>query len=98
MDVILLALVKQDRELALADEARQAVGGGHIAGRQGRQRRGVELRDLARRGDLLPVLVDQERGSGVGVLAQAAQSFLQLQELFAEHDEVVRTHGKSHKV
>src|SRR5215469_11954035 len=60
MDVVLLPLVKEDRKLFFPDEPGQAVGGRHVARGQGRQRGRVQGVQVADRGDLLPVLVDQE--------------------------------------
>ena len=70
VDVVLLALVEEDRELLLADEAGQAVGGGHVAGGERGQRRGVEVLDVPVGRDLLSVLVDEEDDLGVGVDAE----------------------------
>src|SRR3954453_5453637 len=80
--------MEQYRELPLPDQLGQPVGGGHVAGRQRRERGGVELLDLPRRGDLLAVLVDQEDGLGVGLLAQTAQSLLKVLELLLVKHEV----------
>ena len=71
VDVVLLPLVEEHRELALADQLGEAVGGRDVAGRQRGERGGVELLDLAGGGDLLAVLVDQEDGLGVGVRGAA---------------------------
>ena len=67
VDVVALALVEEDRELLLADEPGEAVGGGDVAGGEGGERGGVEVLDLALGGDLLAVLVDEEDDLGVGV-------------------------------
>ena len=66
----LLALVEEDRELLLADQPGEPVGGGDVAGGERGERGGVEVLDLALRGDLLAVLVDQEDDLGVGVHAE----------------------------
>src|SRR5581483_7392365 len=80
--------MEQHRELPLPDQLGQTIGGGHVAGRQRGEGGGVELLDLPRRGDLLAVLVDQEDGLGVGLLAQTAQSLLKVLELLLVKHEV----------
>src|SRR6185295_1933078 len=74
-------------------QLRQPVGGSHVAGGQRGERGGVELLDLSRRGNLLTVLVDQEDGLGVGLLAQTAQGLLEMPELLLVKHEVGCAHG-----
>ena len=52
--------VEEDRELLLADEFGQTVGGGDVAGRQRGERGRVDAAHVAVNGDLLAVLVDQK--------------------------------------
>ena len=93
VDVVALALVEEDRELLLADQAGQPVGGGHVAGGERGEGGGVEVLDLALRGDLLAVLVDEEDDLGVGVDAELRDDLLDLVELLLVHHNVGRRHS-----
>ena len=69
----LLPLVEEDRELLLADQLGQPVGGGDVAGGQRGERGRVDAAHVAVDGDLLAVLVDQEDDLGVGVDLQTLE-------------------------
>ncbi len=84
--------MKEDRELFLADELRQAVGGGDVAGRQRGKRRRIDAGHVALRGDLLAVLVDQKDNFRVGVDLQTVESVLDLQVLLLVHHEIRSGH------
>ena len=60
VDVRLLALVELAGEVLLAEDLRDAARRGDVAGRQRRQRRHVELVDVARVGDRLAVAADEQ--------------------------------------
>ena len=71
VDVRLLALVELGGELVLLEELRHAARRGDVAGGERRERRRVEVVDVAARGDELTVLVDDEDDLGVRVLDEA---------------------------
>src|SRR5215213_1351678 len=85
VDALALALVRERRELPLADEARHPARGGDVAGRQRRQTRRVQIAHIAVRGDLLAVLVHEKDDAGEGFEAQLAQDEPELLELLLVH-------------
>ena len=90
--MILLPFVEQDRESLLADQPRQPVGRGDVAGRQRGERRRIERLEVSDRRDLLAVLVDEKHDVGAGVLTQPLQDRLDSLELVAVEEEVGRRH------
>ena len=93
VDVVALALVEEDRELLLADQAGEPVCRGHVARGERGERGGVEVLDLALRGNLLTVFVDEEDDLCVGVDAEFGNDLLDLVELLLVHHNVGRRHS-----
>src|SRR5262245_2754290 len=60
VNVVVLAFVRENRELLLADQPREAVGRGDVARGQARQTRRVDLPNFSMAGYLLAILVDEE--------------------------------------
>src|SRR5215203_2998975 len=85
VDALALALVRERRELPLADEARHPARGGDVAGRQRRQTRRVQIAHVAMRGDLLAVLVHEKDDARERFETQLAQDELELSELLLVH-------------
>ena len=73
MDVGLLPLVELAGEVLLAQDLRDAAGGGDVARGQRRQRRHVELVDVAGVGDRLTVAADEQHRLGVGIPSELAR-------------------------
>src|SRR5262249_8020930 len=88
VDVVPLPLVEEDRELLLADQASETVGRGDVSSRQGSERSGVERLEIALRGDLLPVLVDDEDVLRLRIGLESTDDVLDLLELLVEKYEV----------
>src|SRR3972149_4667228 len=59
VEVVLLALVEEYRELLLSYELRKPPGRRYVAGSEGRQRGRVNILGIPAGGDELPVLVDE---------------------------------------
>ncbi len=70
VEIVALPLMKMDGELVLADELGEPAGRGDAARGEGREARRVEAPDIARFGEELTVLVDDEDAFGVGVARQ----------------------------
>src|SRR5919202_3857935 len=87
VDALAFALVRERRELFLADEPRHAARGGHVPGGQGGQTRRVEVADVALRGDLLTVLVHEKDHTGKRFEAQLVEYEPELLELLLVHDD-----------
>ena len=86
--VVLLALVEEDRELFFAEELGEAARGGDVAGGERGERRGVHAARVARRGDELAVLVDEEDDLGVGLATESLDLGHDLLELLLVEDQV----------
>ena len=95
MDVVALPFVKEDREFLLADQLRQSVGGGDVAGGQRGEGRGIDAAHVSVHGDLLAVFVDQENDFCVGVDLQTLERVLDLEVLLLVHHEIGRGHSAS---
>src|SRR5215210_277778 len=85
VDALALALVRERRELLLADETRHPARGGDVAGRQRGQARRVQIAHVAMRGDLLAVLVHEKDDAGERFETQLAQDEPELLELLLVH-------------
>src|ERR1700754_8527 len=77
VNVVALAFMRQDWKALLADQMRQPVGRGNIAGRQACEAGGVEVEHLSVRRDLLAIFIDQENELGVRIRAQARDDVLE---------------------
>ena len=84
-----LALVKQDRELLLAEQLRDPAGRGDVAGGQRGQRGGVDVVGLPAARDELAVLVHEEHDLGVGLASQAIADRVDLVELLLVHHHLL---------
>src|SRR5437870_13589255 len=93
MQVVLFALVKEDGELFLSDQLRQAAGRGDVAGRQRGERSGVEVLGGSDGGDELAVLVDEKDDLGVGLASQPLADRADLLELLVVHHHL-RLHSR----
>src|SRR5437868_4711093 len=82
-----LALVRERRELFLADEPRHAARGGHVPGGQRGQAGRVEVADVALRGDLLAVFVHEKDHTGERFEAQLVENVPELLKLLLVHDD-----------
>ena len=91
VNVVVLALVGEDRELFLADEAGEAIGRGDVPGGQACEARRVDLPDFSVARNLLTVLVDEEDELGIRVAAQPADDRFDLLILL-----VIHHHGTVH--
>src|SRR6185369_6557799 len=91
VDVVVLAFVRENRELFFANQPREAVGRGDVAGGQACQTRRVDLPDFSMAGYLLAILVDEENQLGVCVAAQTANDRFDLLVLL-----VIHHHGTVH--
>src|ERR671933_1899427 len=78
VDALALALVRERRELLLADEPGHPARGGHVPGGQRGQTRRVQPVQVAVRGDLLPVLIHEKDHAGKRFEPQFAQNELEL--------------------
>ena len=95
MQVVLFPLVVENRKVPLSDESGEAVGGGHVAGRQRRERgrvHGIEVTDT---GDLLAVSVNQTDHSRVRLAAQSLEELADRLVVFLVEDEVRSGHPNS---
>jgi hypothetical protein len=77
VDVVPLAIVKEHREFAFADQLIEAIVCRDIPGGQRCQRSSVELFDFTGRSDLRAPGIDQENRLGIRLLCQPPESFLQ---------------------
>src|SRR5437868_2647032 len=93
VQVVLLALVKEDRELLLSDQLRQAAGRGDVAGRQRGERGGVEVFGGAHGGNELAVLVDKKDDLGVGLAREPLADRADLLEFLVVHHHL-RLHSR----
>jgi hypothetical protein len=85
-----LPFVEEDRELLLADQPGQAVGGGHVAG--GEEARRWCRFSMSPWAAITAVLVDQEDHLGVRVDPQLRDDLLDLVELLLVHHDIRRRH------
>src|SRR5205823_13267562 len=76
-----LALVRERRELFLADETRHPTRHGHIPRGQRRQARRVEVAQVALRGDLLAVFIHEKDHAGKRIEAHLVENVPELLKL-----------------
>jgi len=77
---------------SLSQNARQAVGRGHVPGRQRSERRHVERFDVSHRRDPLAVLVHQQDDACPRFLTEPTQDLSKAPEVLFEEDQIGRRH------
>src|ERR1700677_3635216 len=98
VDVRLFTLVKLGGKLLLLEQLGHAARRGDVAGGQRREARGVDVVDIARRRDELPVLVDDEDDLGVRIPDQAIDHRLDEIELLLVHHHLRVDHSRPRRV
>src|SRR5215471_7717952 len=88
MQVVLLSLVIEGREVLLADESRQAVGGGDVSGREGSESGHVQRFGLTHAGNLLTVAIHQADDARVRLLAELLNQIPDVQKVFFMQDDI----------